>query len=395
MKIRNLIEDVGGASRVTKRRQEMFDNAEGTSKYYDPISETAKKLHPGMIRLTVSEIRPAGKTAKTIRFEAPALPYFQAGQFLTLKMKIGNSIVTRPYSISSAPFETRGEHPFVEITVRKPKENGFAADELLEHTKPGDVFEGEVGLGEFHYDSIRDAKHAVALAGGSGITPFVSMAKEIRFGKLDLNLTVLYGSVNADDIILKEELEQCACGCVKIVHVLSGDNPDWTGEKGFLSRELIQKYSDGDTSYFICGPQAMYEYVKQELEALQIPKRRIRFEVFGQSTDISQSEDYPSELKDRTFRLKVKQGIHETVIDAEASESIAVALERASLPIHTRCRSGSCGVCRIKVLDGKYYVRPVNDGRRAEDKEFNYVHACSCYPLSDMTVRINIPVLDE
>jgi ferredoxin len=91
----------------------------------------------------------------------------------------------------------------------------------------------------------------------------------------------------------------------------------------------------------------------------------------------------------------VKQGIHETVIDAEASESIAVALERASLPIHTRCRSGSCGVCRIKVLDGKYYVRPVNDGRRAEDKEFNYVHACSCYPLSDMTVRINIPVLDE
>jgi ferredoxin len=82
---------------------------------------------------------------------------------------------------------------------------------------------------------------------------------------------------------------------------------------------------------------------------------------------------------------------NESADDTEkASESIAAALERAGLRIHTACRSGSCGVCRIKVISGEYYVNPENDGRRGADKDFNYVHACSTYPLSDLCIKLNI-----
>ncbi len=391
MRVQGFLKDVGGASRVTARRQQVFDNASSQPKPNDPISAVAKALHPGFIDLTIADIKPVSPTAKTIRFTSTRhLPYFQAGQFLTIQVKIGNSLVTRPYSISSAPYQTLGENPFVEITVRKPRADGFIADYLYDQAKVGESFQGEVGLGEFHYDPIRDAKHVVALAGGSGITPFASMAKEIKNGKLDFDLTIMYGSVVSTDIILKDELEACACDKVHIVHVLSGDNPGWTGETGFLNAELIKKYSARDTTYFVCGPQVMYDFVRGELEKLEIPQRRIRYEVFGQVRDILKFDDFPRELRDSEFKISVMQGICETVINAKATESIAVALERAGLKIHTACRSGSCGFCRIKVLSGKYFVCPTGDGRRGADKDFNYVHACSTYPLEDMKIKINI-----
>lgn len=390
MKVKGFLKDVGGASRVTKRRKQMFDEAPSTPNPVDPIGAVAKALHPGFLTLKVVDVRPVSLSAKTITLAAPHLPLFQAGQYLTLVLKIGNSRVTRPYSISSAPYQTRGENPIVEITVRKPRTQGFVADYLYDNVKLGDEFEGEVGLGQFYYDGIRDAKDVVALAGGSGITPFLSMAKEIKEGKLDFNLTILFGSVDEKDIILREELEAATCDKVKVVHVLSGENPDWKGEKGFLSAEIIKKYSALDTTYFVCGPQAMYEFVRGELAKLNVPARRIRFEVFGSPKDITQYEGYPQELAGKTFNLTVVRGIQEDVIPALATEPLAVALERAGIKIHTACRSGACGFCRVKVLEGRFYVCPIGDGRRAADKDFDYVHACSTYPLGDVKIKVNI-----
>lgn len=390
MKVKGFLKDVGGASRVTKRRQEVYDAASAKPNPYDPIGALAKALHPGFIKMKVIEVKDASKTARTITFAAPHFPYFQAGQFLTLRIKMGDSLVTRPYSISSAPYQTRGEHPIVEITVRKPKADGFVADYLYEKVKVGDEFEGEVGLGEFHYDAIRDAKDVVALAGGSGITPFLSMAREIRFGRLDMNLTILFGSVDESDIILRKELEECVCDKVKVVHVLSGDNPKWKGEKGFLNAEIIKKYSAKDTTYFVCGPQVMYNFVKKELAAMKVPARRIRFEVFGQARDITVYEGFPKDLVGKEFSITVKQGVAETKIKAKATEPIAVALERAGLKIHTACRSGACGFCRVKVIEGTYFVCPENDGRRHADMDYGYVHSCATYPTSDLVIKINI-----
>ena len=392
MKIKGFLKDVGGASRVTKVRQAKFDAAESTSKHYDPIGAVARALHPGFIELEVVDIFPVSPTTKTIVFTAPHIPYFKAGQFMTLVLPIGNSRVTRPYSISSAPYQTRGEKPIVELTVRAVPEDkgGFASLYLYNEVKVGDKFMGEVGLGEFHVDPIRDAKKVVALVGGSGVTPFLSMAREVKHGDLDIDLTILFGSVTTDDIILEKQLDECVCDKVKVVHVLSGDDPNWKGERGFLSAELISKYAKGDVTFFVCGPQVMYDYVSEQLKKLGVPARRIRLEVFGQARDVTSLPRYPKSNANKVFNLTVKQGLKETVIPARGDEPIAVALERAGMKIHIGCRSGACGFCRLKVLSGNYYVSPHNDGRRAADKDYGYVHACATYPLGDMAIKVNI-----
>jgi ferredoxin len=112
--------------------------------------------------------------------------------------------------------------------------------------------------------------------------------------------------------------------------------------------------------------------------------------VFGQAKDITKFPGYPKEMSDKTFELSVMRGIKKDVIPAKACESIVTACERAGIILLTDCRSGECGFCRTKVIRGDYYVCPENDGRRAADKDFNYVHACSAYPLGDMTIKIPI-----
>ena len=394
MKVKGFLKDVGGASRVTKARLAAFENASPVAVKDDPIGNVAREWHPGKLDLVVTDVRPASKTATTVRFErqdGKKLPPFYAGQFMVIDFPIGESLISRPYSISSAPYQARlEEHAFVEITVRRSKGDGFICDYINDNVKAGDQYRGMIGCGQFYYEPLRDAKHVVALAGGVGITPFASMAREIAHGTLDFDLTILYGSVSSADITLKDELDQLQSDKLHIVHVLSGDEPDWTGERGFLTAELIKKYSAEDTTYFICGPQVMYKFLRGELAKLNPPQRRVRFEVFGQAKDITVFEGYPQEVKDKTFNLTVVRGVHEDVIPAKATESLVVALERAGIRIETGCRSGECGFCRTKVLSGNVYVCPESDGRRGADKDFGYVHACAAYPISD--VKIKIPI---
>ncbi|MCR4904766.1 MAG: iron-sulfur cluster-binding domain-containing protein [Clostridiales bacterium] len=393
MKIKGFLKDVGGASRVTKARLAALESASPVAVTSDPIGDVAREWHPGKIELEVKEIRTASPTARTVRFGRPEggkLPPFYAGQFIAIDFDIDGETVTRPYSISSAPYEARLDDGYVEITVRRSKGDGFISDYINDSLKPGAKVLGNMGLGQFYFEPLRDSRSIVALAGGVGITPFVSMAKEIAHGTLDADLTILYGSVASDDIILKDVLESLEGDRVHIVNVLSGDEPDWKGERGFLSAELIRKYSKGDVSYFICGPQVMYRFLRGEIEKLDVPRRRVRFEVFGQAKDITAFEGYPVEKKDDTYTVTVLRGIRRDEIPAKATESLVVALERAKIRIETACRSGECGFCRTKVVEGDYYVCPENDGRRAADRDFNYVHACAAYPLSDMTIRIPI-----
>ena len=399
MKIKNFLKDVGGASRVTKARLDAFAQASPSLTDVDPIGSVAREWHPGRIPLKVVSITPVGKTAKTVRLQRPGgekLPPFYAGQYIVLDIPINGHLISRPYSISSSPMEARNGGtsgtPFVEVTVRRSKGDGFVCDFINDELKVGDEITGMMGCGQFYYEPLRDAQHVVALAGGIGITPFASMAKQIAAGGLDMDLTILYGSVASDDILMREELDalDAACEKVHVVHVLSGEEEGWQGERGFLSADLIRKYSAEDTTYFVCGPQVMYTFLREELKKLDPPQRRLRFEVFGQAKDITVFEGYPAECADKTFSLTVMRGIHEDVIPAKATESLVTALERAGIRIETGCRSGECGMCRTKVISGDFYIRPEGDGRRAADRQFNYVHACAAYPTSDMKIRIPI-----
>ena len=391
--VNGFFKDVGGAGRVTELRREKLANASPVPNPVDSIRELADKLHPTAMQFKVVSIRDASPTAKTFRFESldGHIPVFQCGQFVNFRLKIGQSILTRPYTISSAPYEARGEQPFFEITVRRNVPY-LVPDYLFENVHVGDVLDGALPFGTFYWEPLRDTKEIVALAGGSGITPFYSMAKEIARGKMSgCKLTVLYGSVKSDDIVLKDELDAiCAeCADVKVVHVLSGDEA-WQGEKGFITKELIEKYSTPDSTYMFCGPLAMFRFVSAALDEMGVPKRRFRHDVVNNPADISTLPGYPKGTETKTFRITVLRGIQENVIEARASESVAVALERSAIPIDTHCRNGECGFCRSQLLAGDIFVSPIGDGRREMDKELGWFHACSSYPLSDLKIKIPI-----
>ncbi len=396
MKVRGFLKDAGGAARVIKARRRLIAEGSRENHYSDPIREIADELHPSVTRIRIVKTEEVSCTAKMFTFEACEgyrLPPFEAGQYCSLDLKIGNTVTTRPYSICSAPYQARKkDHPFFALTIRngRPSE-GFASSWLYEHAEPGDEFDAHLPFGQFYYEPLRDAKHLIALAGGSGITPFFSMAQEIAHGTMDADLTILYGSRNTEDIILERQLAAVSkqCSRVRFINVIS-DEPEYQGEKGFLSADLIRKYSGReDCTYFVCGPLPMYQFVSAELHKLRIPERRIRFEVFGAPRDITKAEGYHGD-PEKVWKCTVCRGIEEQTIDAKASEPLAVALERAGIPNHTRCRSGACGYCRCQLLEGEVFIPSQGDGRRYADRKFGYVHACSSWPLSDVKIRIII-----
>lgn len=352
-------------------------------------NQTAAMLHPAGQNLVIKEIITHTPDVKTFVFASAngsALAPFQAGQYLSFTMNIDGSLITRPISICSSPKDAQnGKYA---ITVKRA---GFASDWLLDTAREGDTIAASAPLGIFTHSSLRDADYVVALAGGSGITPFLSMAKAIAEGSEDFHLTLLYGSRTEKDILFKKELDELeakSLGKVKVVHVLSHeDKPGF--EKGFLTRDLIAKYmGDGPASIYICGPQVMYEFVSGELKALGIERKWIRRELFGASRTPWLLEGYPQEHKDQTYNISVHQYGKEQNIKASANESVLTALERAGISAPSRCRSGECGWCRSRLISGNVFIPDVTDGRRAADKLYGYIHPCASYPLGDLVIEL-------
>lgn len=379
------------ASLALKRRVvAKYAKAEPIVHEYE-INKKAKVLHPDMQELVVHDVIDHGaagaKSFIFVRADRKLPAYFRAGQYLSIKFPVGDSFVTRPYSISSSPKWARMGK--IAITIKTNPGEGVA-NYLLENLKVGDHVYASGGEGQFCYESLRDEKNVIALAGGSGITPFLSMAYAIRDGIEDFNLTIIFGSRTVESILFKAELDAIAkeCDKVKVVHVLSEEKKRGY-ENGFITSKIIKKYA-GDEPYsvFICGPEAMYRFLEKEIAKLDIPKKNIRREVLGVTKNVAAQEGYPTEKAEESYTITVKQGPDEYTITAKASEPVLVAVERAGIKAPSKCRSGECGWCRSKVVSGEYFVPEETDGRRWADKQTDYIHPCATFPLSDMVIEV-------
>jgi ferredoxin-NADP reductase len=273
------------------------------------------------------------------------------------------------------------------------KMDGFLTGYIWKNWQVGTRIQSSDPCGFFYHEPLRDARKIVGLAGGSGITPFRSMAREIVHGGMEAGLLLIYGSSDQDDILFYDELEELAGQApdsIRVVHVLSCEEVTLPGcEQGFITADIIRKYADvGDSSFFICGPPIMYRFVEGELATLNLPPRRIRREGYGEPEDVTVYPDFPRHLAAETFQITVHMGGLTTQVPAKASETPLVALERANLAPPSQCRSGECGFCRAHLILGDAYIIPDADGRRAADKEFGYLHLCAAYPLGDLELRV-------
>ena len=357
-------------------------------------NEKAKQRHPARQEVVVADIRPNGADAKTIVLRTedgrPLAPY-RAGQYVSVSIVIGGTVTTRSYSLCGSPaWAKRGEY---NITVKRD-DAGFVSPYIQDNWQVGRKVTISGPQGHLYYDRIRDAKKVVALAGGSGITPFMGMAYAIRDGLEDFDLTILFGSRTEDGIVYKKELDEvcAACSKVHVVHVLSDEEKEGY-EHGFITAELIKKYGGEEYSVFMCGPQAMYNFLDAEIEKLGLRRKFVRRELFGMIKDPWNQPGYPEEIRGKTFALKVVQCGKEYSITASADEPLLTAIERAGITAPSRCRSGECGWCRSKLISGNVFIPEKTDGRRKADLDFGYIHPCSSFPTGDCVIEISGPTM--
>ncbi len=378
-------------------RKQKIESAE--AKPLPPLSsykpnQLAAALHPKRQFLKIAEIIKHSDDVKTFVFvpdEAKgttALAYFSAGQYLSISVKVGQAVITRPYSLSSSPKESlEGKYA---LTIKRVN-GGLATNFILDNWVVGTEVVASAPLGDFTYEPLRDAKKIIGLAGGSGITPFFSLAKAIADGDEDTELTLLYGSrTKADVLFLKEfnEIEK-KCDKFRLINVLSDEEAKGC-EHGFITAELIKKYAPEDEPYsiFMCGPQAMYDFADKEIATLGLRRKFVRHELFGEYHNPQKNEDYHIAGTEK-FKITVHVADVVKTIEASANDTILCSLEKNGIAAPARCRSGICGWCHSRLISGNVYVPKSVDGRRLADFKFGYIHPCCTYPVSD--VEIDVP----
>lgn len=359
------------------------------------VNRLAAALHPSVQYGVITEVS-GTEMAKTYTIEADKekgtdkLAFFRAGQYVSVTLSIGESVVSRPYTIGSSPTLALADPSRYSLTV-KGSPNGFAANYILENWKIGTKVEMSGPQGEFYYTILRDAPSVIALAGGSGITPFVSMAEAIAAGNEDFALTILYGCRTEEQILLRDRLEKAANesgGRVQVVYVLSDEEKEGY-EKGFLSADLITRYAPkGDYSVFACGPKAMYRYAEGEIAKLGLPRRRFREELSGEYGTPFQNKDYTGPKEQKEYSLTVIIRNKEQKISCRSDETLLEAMERAGIHAPNHCRSGECGWCHSLLKEGQIFIPHEVDGRRMADVKFGWIHPCVSFPLSDIVLEV-------
>ena len=353
-------------------------------------NQIAKALHPGKQFVKVVEVIEQSADTKTFWLEADAakgtekLAWFSAGQYLSVSLEIGNVKLTRPYSLSSSPREAlAGRYA---LTIKRVPD-GLASNYILDNWTVGTDVTVSEPLGVFTYEPLRDAKTIVGVAGGSGITPFRSLAKAIADGDEDACMTLLYGSRTLADAVFQDEFKALEGDKFKLVNVLSHEEQAGC-ENGFITAELIKKYApEGDYSIFLCGPQAMYNFVDKEIETLGLRKKFIRHELFGEYFNPAKEADYPTDVAPE-FKITVRIAGTEQTITAPADTSILRSLEANGIAAPAHCRSGECGWCHSKLVSGEVYCPKSVDGRREADYIYGYIHPCCSFPLSDRVFEV-------
>ena len=358
---------------------------------YKP-NQIANALHPEVQYLKVSKIVEHGTDAKSFYLEPNAekgttsLAWFSAGQYLSISLEIGNIKLSRPYSLASSPREALNGHYM--LTIKRVKD-GLASNYILDNWAVGSEVTASEPLGVFTYEPLRDANTVIGIAGGSGITPFRSLAKAIADGDEDANLILLYGSRTLEDAIFQDEFKvlEKTCNKFKLVNVLSHEEIDEC-ENGFITAELIKKYApEVDYSSFLCGPQAMYDFVDKEIATLGLRRKFVRHELFGEYFNPSKEADYPSNVAPE-FKVTVRIAGTEQTITASADTSLLRSLEANGIAAPAHCRSGECGWCHSRLVSGEVYTPKSVYGRREADFIYGYIHPCCAFPLSDVTIEV-------
>lgn len=346
--------------------------------------------------LKVSDVRRETHDAVSVAFEVPATlwPEFQykQGQYLTLKLQVNGEEIRRSYSVCTSPFAEKE----LRIAIKEVKD-GRGSTFVNRALKVGDVVEVMTPMGNFHSPLSGSAqKNYVLFAGGSGITPMMSILKSVLYIEKQSTITLIYANRDEDNAIFKNELEKIAAdNADKLNIVWVYDNPKNNVPdlyKGLMSPEkvkaLIEKHVPlrPNNEYFICGPGPMMENVKVTLEGLKVEKEKIHIEYFTTVLETLAKAEQTIVGEDLVSRVTVLQYGVETTFDLKTrGATILDAATEAGVDAPFSCKGAVCCTCRAKVLEGKVKM-DANFALTDTEVEQGFVLTCQSHPLTEKVV---------
>ncbi|KTS36202.1 phenylacetic acid degradation protein [Methylobacterium indicum] len=347
--------------------------------------------------LDVAEIRRDTRDAVVLTLkpregDAEAFAFTQ-GQYLTFRRAFDGIELRRSYSICAGRDEGA-----LKVGIKRV-EGGAFSTWANQELKPGDVIEAMPPMGAFHTPiEPETARHYLGFAGGSGITPLLSILKTVLAREPHARFTLVYANRQISSIMFREELDDLKStylGRLSIVHVLESETQEIDLFTGRVDAEkcaaLFSRWIDigsVDTA-FICGPEPMMLAIAASLREHGLSDAQIKFELFasGQpgrararaassAASVAGAQCEATVTLDgatRTFRMP-KQG--ESLLDAALANTIDAPYA---------CKAGVCSTCRAKVLEGEAEML-TNHALEDYEVRQGYVLACQCYPTTDTLV---------
>jgi ring-1,2-phenylacetyl-CoA epoxidase subunit PaaE len=344
--------------------------------------------------LTVKNVINETRDAITIVFEQPAQKIqYKSGQFLTLIIPVQGKEIRRAYSLCSSPFVDND----LAVTVKRV-DNGLMSNWLADNLKPGLKIKVMEPMGQFTTEFARTKKrHLIMFAGGSGITPMMSIIKSILTQEPESIVSLIYCNRDIDSIIFKDTLEKMATqdeGRLHVIHILDTAPMNWQGYSGLLNHDMLTKLFEripdwgiADTTYLMCGPEGMMKNVESLLAMRQIPTTKIFKESFVQGTIDKEKKEEPAgdsgQLKEREVTIRYDGQEYKVMVPPNKA-ILETALDQG-IDLPYSCQSGLCTACRGKALSGKVKLDE-EEGLSASERAEGYVLTCVGHPLTDDVV---------
>lgn len=344
--------------------------------------------------LTVRDIHRETRDSVVLTLEPEAADVdafaFVQGQYLTFRKELHGEELRRSYSIC-----TGRDEGVLKVGIKKV-EDGWFSTWANEELAVGDVLEAMAPAGSFHIPLDPEAaRHILCVAGGSGITPVLSIIKTTLAAEPHSRVTLLYGNQSSNSIMFREALEDLKNSFMNrftLVHVLEREAQDVELFNGILDKqkclELFRYWVDVAAldAAFICGPRPMMLAVAEALKEKGLDEERIKYELFA-SAPRGQGGPVPGKVAvsadtDRCETTVVLGGTSRLVEMPKSGQSILDAALADGVDAPFACKAGVCSTCRAKVLEGEVEM-DANFALEDYEVRSGYVLTCQSYPLTD------------
>lgn len=350
---------------------------------------------PKYYDLRVKNIIHETKDAIVIVFEQPSEGKinYKSGQFLTLIAPVQGKEVRRAYSLCTSPFVDAD----LAVSVKKV-DNGLMSNWLPANLAVGSKVKVMEPMGQFTTEFGKDRKrHIIMFAGGSGITPMMSIIKSLLTQEPESIISLIYCNRDIDSIIFKNDLdvwEKKYEGRLHVIHILDTAPMNWQGYSGLLNHDMLTKLFERipdwgieKTTYLMCGPEGMMKNVETLLEARNIPKEKVFKESFVQGTidkdEKKEAAAKSGELKEREVTIRY-DGQEYKVLVPPHKAILETALDQG-IDLPYSCQSGLCTACRGKALSGQVKLDE-EEGLSQSERAEGYVLTCVGHPMTDDVV---------